>query len=412
MHKQSHLIFSIALVISLCFGVCAQTIINGVVFDKETPLEGASVYLNNTTTGTITNTKGAFRLEVENGHYDLVISYLGYQTISYPINTTTVEDNLVFQLEEQPDQLDEVVIKKTVYDDIWYHNLNYFKDAFLGTTSFSKNCDILNPKMLRFDFDNASSTFTADARGNLQIKNEALGYMISYELVHFEIVNNYLTYLGYAFYRPLKGGKRKQKQWAKNRLKAYNGSTLHFYRSVMNGELDEDGFIVNQFRRVRNEERPTDEEITKARAFLRTSKISGINFSKPIDTPKTAVDSAMVIVRKQKLPKFKDYLYKSKLKASEVISIKNGVPMLSFADNISVVYTKEKEELAYIQRSAFSKPRALMAQTSSIIPLKTLPVLDKIGVLVNPLDVNLEGYWSFEKFADSLPLDYEPVEVD
>ncbi|TBN05493.1 carboxypeptidase-like regulatory domain-containing protein [Hyunsoonleella flava] len=409
-HLNQH-IFASMLVLLVCFNIFAQRTIKGKVLDNESPLEGASVYLNNTTTGTITNSRGEFTLEVESGHYDLIISFLGYQTVNYPFYTETVNDSLIFKLKEQPGQLDEVVIKKTVYDDIWHHNLKYFKDAFLGKTEFSKNCDIQNPKILHFDYDNTTNTFTADARGNLQIKNEALGYEISYELVHFEIIENYLTYLGYAFFKPLKGGKRKQKQWAENRLVAYNGSNIHFYKSALNDELDEAGFIVNQFRRVPNEERPTDEQIAKARAVLKASR-NTITYSKKIDTPKTVVDSALVVIRKQRLPKFKDYLYKSGLKASDIISPKNGVPVLGFKDNISVVYTREKEELAYIRRDAFSRPRAPVAQTSAIIPLKQDAVLDKIGILVNPLDVTLEGYWSFEKFANTLPLDYEPVALD
>ena len=74
-----------------------------------------------------------------------------------------------------------------------------------------------------------------------------------------------------------------------------------------------------------------------------------------------------------------------------------------------MIYTKEKEELGYTNRGMFSKKRApLSVQTSSIIPFQKNSVLDKNGVLINPLDVFYEGYWSYEKFANSLPLDYNP----
>ena len=58
-------------------------------------------------------------------------------------------------------------------------------------------------------------------------------------------------------------------------------------------------------------------------------------------------------------------------------------------------------------RNHFSKKRYPLSQTSSIIPLNKNIVIDKTGVLVNPLDIYFEGYWSYEKFGDSLPLDYE-----
>ena len=41
-----------------------------------------------------------------------------------------------------------------------------------------------------------------------------------------------------------------------------------------------------------------------------------------------------------------------------------------------------------------------------LIPLSKNIVLDKTGVLVQPLAVFYEGYWSYEKFGNSLPLDY------
>ena len=57
----------------------------------------------------------------------------------------------------------------------------------------------------------------------------------------------------------------------------------------------------------------------------------------------------------------------------------------------------------------FRKTRIPLPQTSSVIPLKSPSILDKNGILINPLSVFYEGYWSYEKFADSLPLDYVPL---
>ena len=50
--------------------------VSGKVVDETTknPLPGASVFCQNTTSGTITNNDGAFFLRLNNGGYDLVIS--------------------------------------------------------------------------------------------------------------------------------------------------------------------------------------------------------------------------------------------------------------------------------------------------------------------------------------------------
>ena len=51
----------------------------------------------------------------------------------------------------------------------------------------------------------------------------------------------------------------------------------------------------------------------------------------------------------------------------------------------------------------FGEMRTPLPQNSSIIPLKSPSILDKNGILINSLILFYEGYWSYEKFADSLP---------
>ena len=92
----------------------------------------------------------------------------------------------------------------------------------------------------------------------------------------------------------------------------------------------------------------------------------------------------------------------------DIITFKNDLIYLSFENNLSIVYTKEKEEMNYITRGAFSKKREPLPQTSSLIRMEKNIILDKKGILAVPLTVFYEGYWSYEKFANALPLDYVP----
>lgn len=389
----------------------AQIIVKGTVLDKNIPLENVAIYLNNTMLGTTTNTMGEFNLPVKEGQYELVVSYLGYQKIIYPLNTSTYTKPLVFTLEEEQNVLDEIIIQKTVYDDEWHYNLELFKKEFIGFSKLAEDCKLLNPEVLYFNYNAKENILTAFARKPLQLKHKALGYLITYELESFVRKQNHVTYLGYSRYQELKDGKSKQKRWKKNRLKAYNGSAIHFFKTVLNNTFTDEGFVVNQFKRVPNPERPSEKSIKKARQMIRLNRNSGINFSKIIDKPKNALDSAMLIVRKARLPKFKDYLYKSKLKKEDIIAFKDNAYQFIFKDNLSIIYTKEKEEMGYITRNAFSKPRKALPQTSSLIPVvKDKIIVDITGLLVNPLDIFYEGYWSYEKFANALPLDYEPFD--
>ncbi len=77
--------------LSICLLACsflfsvesiAQYTISGKVVDSETklPLEGASVFAQNTTSGTITDKEGDFNLRLNRGGYQLIISYTGYES--------------------------------------------------------------------------------------------------------------------------------------------------------------------------------------------------------------------------------------------------------------------------------------------------------------------------------------------
>ena len=393
----------------LSLSVFSQNKIKGIVLSNENkPLEGASVYLNNTMIGAVTNNKGEFTLVTKDGQFEIIVSFLGFKKIIHSLHTSTYKKPFVFKLTEEKNILNEVVLKKIIYDKNWYINLGVFKKEFIGLTELAKDCKILNPKVLHFDFDYKNQTLTAYAKKPLQIKNKSLGYLITYELENFTRTKTHITYLGYTRYKNTKGSKRKQKKWNTNRRKAYNGSQIHFYKSVINNSFTEEGFIVNQFKRVPNAERPTEAAINKARRVIRLHK-KPIRFNAKITQPKNALDSALLVLQKVKLPKFRDYLYKSKLLQKDIINQKNNQISLSFTNNLSVIYTKEKEELGFVNRNIFSKKRApLNVQTSAIIPNIKNSALDKNGILINPLDVFYEGYWSYEKFANSLPLDYQP----
>lgn len=390
----------------LSFSVSSQINVKGTVYQSNKPLEGVAVYLNNTMLGTTTDENGEFKIPVKEGKYDLIVSYLGFKKINYSLNTTTYNKPLVFALVEEENQLDEIIIKKTVYDNEWKHNLNTFKKQFIGSTKMAKDCKILNPKVMHFNYDAKNNILTAIARKPLEIKHKSLGYKVIFELEEFTVKRNQVTYLGYSRYENLKGSKRKQRRWKKNRLETYNGSYTHFYQSILKNTTYEEGFLVHLFQRVPNPERPSEEEIEKARELVKLNRAK-INFSINNSEPKTALDSALIILKKRRLPKFNDNLYKSKAPISDIISKKSNTTYLDFEHSILVVYTKELEEKQYIMRGAFSKMRKALPQSSNIISFKMPTPIDKNGLLMFPLDVFYEGYWSYEKFANTLPIDYE-----
>lgn len=100
------------LLILVCAQTFSQTEIKNAVLDAEgfLPLESASVYVKNTTIGTITNEDGKFLLVVPNKHLNdtLVISSIGFKSYKVPVN----EFDSTFDVYLEPDvaSLDEVLL--------------------------------------------------------------------------------------------------------------------------------------------------------------------------------------------------------------------------------------------------------------------------------------------------------------
>src|SRR5438477_11300190 len=81
-----------------------QTYIRGRITDIESqlPLKGASVYINNTTKGSVSDDNGDFELgPLQPGQYDVIASYVGYISLLYSarLNTTTMREVLILTSE-------------------------------------------------------------------------------------------------------------------------------------------------------------------------------------------------------------------------------------------------------------------------------------------------------------------------
>jgi iron complex outermembrane receptor protein len=97
----------------LCgISLSAQNSINGVVTDvNNLPINSATVYFPQLEVGTLTDFDGAYSLSnIPNGAHNIVISVLGYQSISEKINFTSEIISRDFQLTEKAIEMGEVII--------------------------------------------------------------------------------------------------------------------------------------------------------------------------------------------------------------------------------------------------------------------------------------------------------------
>ncbi|SHG89513.1 carboxypeptidase-like regulatory domain-containing protein [Winogradskyella jejuensis] len=231
----------------------AQTL-KGKVVDafSKTPIEVVSVYFNNTTIGTTTNENGEFSIDYNNAvQSPLIISYLGYEkvVISDFRNYTYLE----VELKELSSQLDEVVINA---DDglTRKQKLSIFRENFLGTSKYGKSCRILNEDDLILRYDRKAKQLSASAKAPLEIENNALDYHITYDLMDFEVIFNYIDlfkndfnvystfYSGTSLYKD--ENKEQKERVLKKRDKVFKGSIQHFMRSLYRGDLNEEKYKI------------------------------------------------------------------------------------------------------------------------------------------------------------------------
>ena len=91
--------------------VNAQSSISGNVSDSETGelLVGANITIEETSTGTSTNSSGFYSIDIENGEYNVSVSYIGYEDFSTNV-TVDGETNLNIFLLSDPIQLSELEV--------------------------------------------------------------------------------------------------------------------------------------------------------------------------------------------------------------------------------------------------------------------------------------------------------------
>ncbi|HEV7349583.1 carboxypeptidase-like regulatory domain-containing protein [Telluribacter sp.] len=372
----------------------------GRVLDETTsqPLEFVSVYLNTTTIGTLTNEKGEFTIPVRAGRYELIVSMVGYEPIIYPIETSRLPSAYVFKLSQQNHTLNSIQVKAKRGKE-WYDNLEVFKENFLGRGELARGSKLKNPEVLIIDYNRSQGTLKVSATDLIQIENPALGYQISYLLVAFEFIipERYVSYLGYPRYEPMTGNARRQRRWERNRLIAYQGSTMHFVRSLRQQRLEEEGYNLRRLHRSPNPDRPSDEELEEARKQLRAG--GGWDM-----VPEH--DPLRQVLSKSNLPKMIERLDTTQVPYQDYLRKDSSSVTMAFDGYFQVVYTGEKEEWDYVT-SSFQR-RIPTFQTSVLSLHSNSVILDELGEFIEPLNVFVEGYWSWEKVAHSLPYDYLP----
>lgn len=403
---------ALSLLIFLPQVVFAQRTLSGKIVDNNNgqPIAGASIYINSTTIGRMSNENGLFSFDdIPLGSQELVITYVGYETISYSFSTSQLPLKLDFKLKSKVQELNEVTVEGSyaVLDirnkQIWQK----FKDGFLGITPYSDQCTIQNMDDIELRYVKETRGMKAVAKRPIIIVNKALGYLIEYDLEHFELLPSGRSLAGKSFFKEL-SDKELTENKRKLRNASYYGSMSHFLRSVYNNNLNAEGFEVHSITRKQNLEKERVLKIVSQLDFARKSEFIVNKNSKAFG------DSSAYYRKFLTEPAYFDVFSDKPFKAGDIKTVNSsGNTIFKTTDTLlSVTYTKPLDREIYRffdnmnKKSLSSRP---MEINKSTVELKGKEVI--INPKVNGVSkgLKLSGYFSFiYGISTLLPNDYEP----
>jgi hypothetical protein len=319
------------------------------------PVADASVFLSNASVGSATNSDGTFTLNyVKPGQYELVVTVVGFDTYRQKVMAGSEDISMAdISLSARTTELKEV---KVVADGDWARNYEWFKREFIGTSVAAQECKIINSDPLMLEYDAATRKLTGSAYDFLEIENKYLGYKVKYLLKSFEKDNTtgMLYFDGSSLFQNLEGSLSKKRRWQKRRKEVYEGSCMHFLRTLLADSAEQSAFVV--YRLIR---KPNPKYIE-----------GGMDISKKF------------IQTLGKVPlKLSDFLHPTDLP---------GIFAIGFEDLLYVKYRK--------------------SEVGTILHIKgPYAFFDSNGIIINPAAVVFEGSWGRNRMAELLPVDYEPV---
>lgn len=385
MYSHSVRFIFVVLALSLTQVVFSQWRISGKVVngESEKPLVGASVYINSSTIGTTTNENGEFALpSVGNGIYEIVASYVGYEVVVYRADIQSKDLRITFQLKPKPAELRNIVVTT---DEVRRRWLNTLTQHFLGITEAATKCTIKNKDEILFLDAGTRRGIKAYSAAPLEVVNKELGYRIFFQLEDFfyDPDEGRTYFYGYSRFEELTEKGKVPARYLRNRERYYRGSTLHFFHSLIGGIVKEEGFLLLNVRKMSRDSvgSGTKVDVNEGGNIIRVNTPNKMNIGYPV-TPeqifsKDSTDGKIVYV-------------------------------LNWKEKLRVTYTKNPYPKNYLSKKVMMVGNMPIGVYSDVEMMEAPVYMDPNGSLYNPLAITMSGYWSYEKLASMLPINFRP----
>ncbi|GAA4087596.1 carboxypeptidase-like regulatory domain-containing protein [Mucilaginibacter panaciglaebae] len=345
-------LFAFILIHVNIYAQATYTISGTVKNNKGELLQAATVFIAGSEKAVATDTEGYFKfVNLAPGTYQLVVNMLGYAPAKRNVILKDAPETVMLSLAPKEIMLNEVNIGDKSQRKKY---IKTFTDAFMGESSNVKYCKILNPELL--EFSTARGVLKATTPDFLVIENGALGYRIKYLLKTFsyEAARNITLYDGDYSFEQMNGTTEQQQKWEKKRLEAYEGSLMHYLRSLYAGTTRQEGFLLYKI----------------------------LNATFPMYIESIPITPEQIIDRAEK----------------DLITFK-------YSYRFYILYDKKKA----------SKPDPTHASQDRVSDLdnngsifKTDARVDSRGSFTNYETLLIQGFWGRKRVADQLPWEYMP----
>ncbi|WP_262151142.1 carboxypeptidase-like regulatory domain-containing protein [Chryseobacterium foetidum] len=371
--------------------VIAQKVKGTVVNDLGKPIPQANIYLDGTKTGTISAADGSFSLDIPNVKNGILVFYKD-EYDSYSINVSEVLNKTLKVELLKTTKIEEVKI--IPYTEATYKRyIGHFLNAFIGNDH--ENVKIKNQRTLKFSYDSENKILRVKAPQTLIIENKNLGYTIKYNLVEFvsEFDNQTTRFYGTSFFTETKSNSKMKL----NRMNAFDGSQVHFFRSVYAKKVESEGFIVNQITKFPNEKYPTAAELQRLKDYTASLKSKHAVLSIPSDISDIAG-------RKRTEPAYKIAITKTRIPETDYTKDTDGKLILDYDYMMQINFKKYFYEY---KKGQFVKTKIPIVQTSYLHPEGETFEISSDGNTSNPGMLTNQGEFANNKIENLLPLDYQ-----
>ena len=239
----------------------AQNALSGTIVSEKSrnTIEYASVYIDGTSKGTMTDSNGHFTIKNLNFPCRLVVSCVGYELKTFQLSNATIE-NLNIELKEKFEHLSEISVAGK---NRRKQNLELFKRTFTGNDKWGQHAKLAEEEGLLFEnkydtipgntiFKDVETihTFNVKTKSALAVKLPLLGYDVAVDIVSFQVktssLNQTTVYDMYTRFTPYPlTSERQIKKIENNRREVYYNSSIYFCRSLFNNKLTQNGFVTS-----------------------------------------------------------------------------------------------------------------------------------------------------------------------